>query len=162
MYIKKVINNLIKYNITIASIESFTGGGFANTLTNIKGVSKIYRGSIIAYNNKEKIKLLNLDKSKIEKYTPYSKEVSLDMVKNGYNIFKTDIVISFSGYASKDQKNNINNLETFIWIKYKKSFIYINIKKKYMRRKQFKKYIIYKVLKKINFLIKKNNVSFYK
>ena len=54
--IKKIINKLIKKNITISVAESCTGGLIANSITKYSGVSKIFSYGIISYSNKTKSK----------------------------------------------------------------------------------------------------------
>ena len=49
--IKKVIDKLIKKNISISVAESCTGGLIVNTITKYSGVSKIFSYGIISYSN---------------------------------------------------------------------------------------------------------------
>ena len=49
--IKKVIDKLIKKNISISVAESCTGGLIASTITKYSGVSKIFSYGIISYSN---------------------------------------------------------------------------------------------------------------
>ena len=53
-----VSKTLIEKKITISTAESCTGGHIGDRLTNISGVSSSYKGSIVAYSNDQKIKLL--------------------------------------------------------------------------------------------------------
>jgi PncC family amidohydrolase len=89
---------LIKNNLTISTIESCTSGLLANKLTSFSESSKFFRGSIIAYNDEIKVKLLKIDKNLIKKHTAVSKEVAIEMAISGKNIFNTDICISVTGY----------------------------------------------------------------
>ena len=89
---------LIKNNLTISTIESCTSGLLANKLTSFSESSKFFKGSIIAYNDKIKEKLLKIDKKIIKKYTSVSKEMAIEMAISGKNIFNTDICISVTGY----------------------------------------------------------------
>ena len=89
---------LIKNNLTISTIESCTSGLLANKLTSFSESSKFFRGSIIAYNDEIKEKLLKIDKNLIKKHTAVSKEVAIEMAISGKNIFNTDICISVTGY----------------------------------------------------------------
>ena len=52
--IKKVIDKLIKKNVSISVAESCTGGLLANTITKYSGVSKIFSYGIISYSNDAK------------------------------------------------------------------------------------------------------------
>ena len=45
---------LIQFNISISSVESFTVGNFATMLGSVPGISKVYKGSLITYQNETK------------------------------------------------------------------------------------------------------------
>ena len=49
---------LIEKGITISSVESFTVGNFATMLGSIPGISKVYKGSLVTYQNKTKEKVI--------------------------------------------------------------------------------------------------------
>ena len=67
----EVVNNLIKLNKTISTMESCTGGYIANSITNIPGASDIFMFGAVTYSNEYKIKL-GVDKSLIDSYSVYS------------------------------------------------------------------------------------------
>ncbi len=96
---QELVELLISKNITISSIESFTGGLAASKIVEIPGSSKIFLGSLVSYSTLIKEKVLKIDKEIIDKYTVISKEVSEEMVKKGNEMFNTDITISFTGNA---------------------------------------------------------------
>ena len=67
MEIRNLVNELIDKNITIASMESCTGGGFANSITNIEGASDILKFSAVTYSNEYKIRM-GVPEEIIDKY----------------------------------------------------------------------------------------------
>lgn len=93
---------LIENNITISSVESFTVGNFATRLGSIPGISKVYKGSLITYQNETKERLLSIQKELIEKKGVVSKEIASLMCVNGRAILNTDICVSFTGNAGPD------------------------------------------------------------
>ncbi len=93
------VNTLKENNLTISSVESFTGGLFAKSITDISGSSKVFFGSIVTYKTSIKVDVLNCDNTIIEKFGVVSKETSIEMAKKGKEMFKTDIVVSFTGNA---------------------------------------------------------------
>ena len=97
--IKKVIDKLIKKNISISVAESCTGGLITNTITKYSGVSKIFSYGIISYSNKAKSKYLSVSKSNLSKFGAVSKEVAEDMINGLYKNEKTQICISTTGIA---------------------------------------------------------------
>ena len=93
---------LIQFNISISSVESFTVGNFATMLGSVPGISKVYKGSLITYQNETKERLLSITHDVIEKYGVVSKEIASLMCINGKQILDSDICISFTGYAGPD------------------------------------------------------------
>ena len=97
--IKKIIDKLIKKNISISVAESCTGGLITNTITKYSGVSKIFSYGIITYSNKAKSKYLYVSKTNLSKFGAVSKEVAEDMINGLYKNEKTQICISTTGIA---------------------------------------------------------------
>ena len=57
MKIKDLVLKLIDREKTISSMESCTGGGVANAITNIEGASDVFHYSAVTYANEFKIKM---------------------------------------------------------------------------------------------------------
>ena len=57
MDFKRVVEKLIEDKKTISTMESCTGGGVANAITNIEGASSILKFSAVTYSNEFKIKM---------------------------------------------------------------------------------------------------------
>ena len=93
---------LIKNNISIGTVESFTVGNFATMLGNIPGISKVYKGSLVTYQSETKERLLGIEHPLIEKYGVVSKEIATLMCVNGKSILDVDLCISFTGNAGPD------------------------------------------------------------
>ena len=94
-----VAKTLIKNKISISTAESCTGGLIADRLTNISGVSAVYKGSIIAYSNDQKMKLLNVNQKILNKCGAVSEETAIDMAIGVQEKFSTNIGISTTGIA---------------------------------------------------------------
>jgi nicotinamide-nucleotide amidase len=90
---------LLDNNLTLSVAESCTGGGLSEILTSIPGSSRFYKGGIVAYSNKIKIKILDVKKSVIDVNGAVSKEVANAMSMAVQNKFKTDIGISVTGIS---------------------------------------------------------------
>ena len=110
--IKKVIDKLIKKNISISVAESCTGGLIANTISKYSGVSKIFSYGIISYSNKAKYKYLSDSKTNLSKFGAVSKEVAEDMINGLYENEKIGFIGNGEGIAAEsivhitDEKNN--------------------------------------------------------
>ena len=98
----ELAKTLIQYNISISSVESFTVGNFATMLGSIPGISKVYKGSLVTYQNETKERLLGISHEVIEKYGVVSKEIASLMCINGKQILNSDICVSFTGNAGPE------------------------------------------------------------
>ena len=113
---QEVVGNLLKkYEKTISTAESCTGGYLAHLITSIAGSSAYYSGSTIAYANEIKTKLLHVDENIIAKFGAVSREVVTEMAKNSRQIFNTDYSIAISGIAGPDGGSDEKPVGT-IWI----------------------------------------------
>lgn len=106
MKIINVIEELKKRELTISSVESFTGGLFASSITEIPGVSKIYLGTLVSYSTKIKKDVLNVDSDVLNNYGVISKECAEEMLVKGKEMFNSNIVVSFTGNAGPDSMEN--------------------------------------------------------
>ena len=97
--LKELGNKLIENSLSICSSESLTGGLFGSTLVEVSGISKVYKGSIVTYQNEVKTSLLNVKEDTINKHGAVSLECAYEMVKNVQSMFKTDVAVSFTGNA---------------------------------------------------------------
>ena len=105
MEIRNLVNELIDKNITIASMESCTGGGFANSITNIEGASDILKFSAVTYSNEYKIRM-GVPEEIIDKYSVYSFEVFDSMALNISNFSHSDLGVGITGKLNRVDKNN--------------------------------------------------------
>ena len=79
---KNVVSKLIEKGFTISTMESCTGGGVCNEITNVPGASSVLLFSAITYSNSFKIKM-GVDSGIIDKYsTEYMRMSSLIPVLN--------------------------------------------------------------------------------
>ena len=76
----EIVKKLTEMNLTISTMESCTGGGISNEITNISGASSVFREAYVTYSNEAKIKQ-GVSKDIIEKYTVYSPEVAIEMAR---------------------------------------------------------------------------------
>lgn len=105
MKIRDLVLKLIDREKTISSMESCTGGGFANEITNIEGASDILKFSAVTYSNEYKIKM-GVSKELIDKYSVYSFEVSDSMALNISEFTNSDFGVGITGKLNRVDKNN--------------------------------------------------------
>ena len=54
--VKQLIKKLKTRKLFLGVMESCTGGGLANVITNLAGASEVFKGGIVAYSTEVKIK----------------------------------------------------------------------------------------------------------
>lgn len=99
---ESVVNLLRKYDLTVTTAESCTGGLLAGTLVNVPGVSDVFRGGFITYSNKAKKKQLDVSKGTLKKYGAVSKQVAKEMAQGAAILNNVDISIAVTGIAGPD------------------------------------------------------------
>ena len=91
-----------KIGRTLGSVESFTGGLFAETITSVPGASHFYKGGLVTYASEEKNRLLGISYDIIDQYGVVSKEVASLMASNGQKLLNVDYCVSFTGNAGPE------------------------------------------------------------
>ena len=86
-------------NLTVATAESCTGGFIAHKITSISGSSSYFHGSVVAYDNRIKMNVLNVKSSTLENHGAVSEETVREMVQGVLNVMETDYAIAVSGIA---------------------------------------------------------------
>jgi len=93
---------LAERGLTIASAESCTGGLVAHHLTKIAGASRYFVGGIVAYDNRIKIRKLDIPEKLIRKYGAVSQEIVSLMAENIRKKYGTYLGVATSGIAGPD------------------------------------------------------------
>lgn len=98
--IEQEAGNLLRQKgLTLGVVESATGGLISHLITNIPGSSDYYMGSITAYSNEVKIKVLGVKEDAINKYGAVSAQVAEEMARGGRRILASDICLADTGIA---------------------------------------------------------------
>ena len=100
-----IVKKLIETKKTISTMESCTGGGVVNAITNIEGASEVLKFSAVTYSNEFKIKM-GVNSKIIDKYTVYSIETAQEMSKNISNYTNSDYGIGITGKLNRQDINN--------------------------------------------------------
>ena len=99
-YLEEIIGEiLISKNKTLSTAESCTGGNIAKLITSVSGCSAYFEGSVVAYSNRIKAEILQVDTNNLEKYGAVSRQVVEEMAKGVLNLIQTDFSIATSGIA---------------------------------------------------------------
>ena len=97
---QEVGNLLCQRGLTLGVVESATGGLISHWITNVPGSSDYYRGSVIAYSNGVKVKIIGVKENTISKYGAVSYQVVEEMARGGRKILASDICLADTGIAS--------------------------------------------------------------
>ncbi|KEK25678.1 competence/damage-inducible protein A [Bacillus gaemokensis] len=102
----KAIDLLKKKGLTLACAESLTGGLFGNQVTENAGVSSVFKGGIICYQNEVKQHVLQVPKEILQTVGPVSEQCVRYLAENVKALLKADIGISFTGVAGPGNAEN--------------------------------------------------------
>lgn len=97
-----VVSLLKKYNITVSTAESCTGGCLAGKLVNISGVSSVFGQGFITYSNKAKKKLIGVSKNTLKKHGAVSKQTAKEMAEGVSVTTGSDVGIGITGIAGPE------------------------------------------------------------
>ena len=84
---------------TLATAESCTGGNIAHEITRGAGSSVYFKGSVVAYSNEVKIRVLNVSSETLSGFGAVSRETVLQMVSGVQRLLSSDCAIATSGIA---------------------------------------------------------------
>jgi len=98
--LEQEIGNLLRQKeLTLGIVESATGGLISHLITNAPGSSDYYKGSVTAYSNEVKIKVVEVKEDTIDKYGAVSYQVAEEMAQGGRKILAADICLTDTGIA---------------------------------------------------------------
>jgi len=92
-------NLLRQKRLTLGVVESATGGLISHRITNVPGSSDYYKGSITAYSNEAKIKIVGVKAETINQYGAVSPQVAEEMAQGGRKVLAADICLADTGIA---------------------------------------------------------------
>jgi nicotinamide-nucleotide amidase len=98
--ISQVVGELLrKINAMVSVAESCTGGMISHEITSLPGSSDWFKGSVVAYSNEIKEKILQVSVNSLKNYGAVSEEVVRQMAEGVCNIMNTEYGIATSGIA---------------------------------------------------------------
>lgn len=115
MKFKEIVKKLSEKNFTIATMESCTGGGVSNAITNCEGSSEVLKFSAVTYSNLYKIKM-GVSEEIIDKYSVYSMECADEMSFNISKFANSDIGIGITGKLNRVDSNNLYGEDNVVFI----------------------------------------------
>lgn len=90
---------LVRRGVTLAVAESCTGGALSGAFTAMPGASSYFAGSVVAYSNSVKERVLGVDPADLERYGAVSRQVAEQMAAGVRRITGADYAVSTTGIA---------------------------------------------------------------
>ena len=112
--IDKIVKMLKEKNKYVSTMESCTGGGLVNAITNITGASEILKFSAVTYSNEFKIKM-GVPKETIDTYSVYSMETAIDMSKKISEFTNSNYGIGITGKLNRADINNLAGDDNMVY-----------------------------------------------
>ncbi len=100
--VEEVSGILLAKDLTLGLAESCTGGLLAAAITEIPGSSGYFNGSIVAYRNKVKKKVLKVTTPCLRKFGAVSAETAAAMARGARKATTAGIGLSITGIAGPD------------------------------------------------------------
>ena len=94
-----LLHHLNRLGLTVATAESCTGGNIAHQITSIAGSSSAFMGSVVAYSNDVKHRVLGVKKETLEAFGAVSISTVEEMAQGACQVIGTDCSIVTSGIA---------------------------------------------------------------
>ena len=111
--LEQVVQTLLdEKNLTIGTAESITGGLMAKRLTDLPGVSRVFRGGVVAYTNEVKHNLLGVPQELLDEHGAVSAPVAQAMAEGARRLLGCDIALASTGVAGPDRDDRGNEVGT--------------------------------------------------
>ena len=104
---------LVERGLTLAAMESCTGGLLSNVITNVPGSSRYFRGAIVSYATEIK-EQMGVDPAIIAEHGVYSAPTAAAMAKAARKTLGADIGIGITGVAGPDPQEGISVGQVYI------------------------------------------------
>ena len=97
-----VARKLIDRSISFSCAESCTGGLFAQTMTEVPGISSVFDRGLITYSNKAKMEELGVKAETLDQYGAVSEETAIEMAEGLRKKTGSRLCVSVTGIAGPD------------------------------------------------------------
>ncbi len=101
--VESVIGRLLKqHGLTLAVAESCTGGLVSHRITDVPGSSAYYLGSVTAYANAIKERVLRVRSSTLQRHGAVSEQTALEMARGVRQVLGAAIGLAVTGIAGPE------------------------------------------------------------
>jgi nicotinamide-nucleotide amidase len=105
-----------KHKQTLAVAESVTSGCIQLLLSTAKGAQEFFQGGITVYNCAQKAIHLEIEPINASSCNGVDPNIAIQMAKNVCSLFRAQIGIGITGYATKVPEEDINELFAYVAI----------------------------------------------
>lgn len=98
----ELVTALRGLGLTVCLAESCTGGLVGHWLTEVPGSSRAYVGSVVAYHNAPKERLLGVPESLLAEHGAVSEACALAMARGARSVLGADIAVAATGIAGPE------------------------------------------------------------
>ncbi len=95
----EIVRLLSERGLTVATAESFTGGGIAAAITAVSGASKVFAYGLVTYSPEAKRSLLKVKAETIERFGVISAQTATEMCEGVLRLSGADYAIATTGLA---------------------------------------------------------------
>jgi cinA-like protein len=96
---RMLMKRLGERGFTMATAESCTGGNVAHRMTMLPGVSEVFRGGVVAYDNDVKHRVLGVEEDVLASLGAVSEPVVKQMAEGACRVLGADVAVATSGIA---------------------------------------------------------------
>ncbi len=93
---------LKKYQYTLTTAESCTGGMIASSLVSVPGISEYFQEGYVTYSDDAKVKMIGVNRRVIEQFGVVSCETAAEMARCAAGTAGTNAAVSTTGVAGPD------------------------------------------------------------
>lgn len=99
-------------HLTVGFAESCTGGLLSSYFTELAGVSSVFTGSVVCYDNKIKQKFLKVSDEALKNYGAVSEVVAQQMASGAVKAFEVSAAVSVTGIAGPSGGSDLKPVGT--------------------------------------------------
>ena len=128
-FVEQFNQTLRHKGVTLACVESMTGGLLASTICSVNGALSVLKGSIVTYDEDVKTHVLQIPTALIEKYTAESIQVTDRMCESIRQIYpRAMLYVAMTGIAEETPEQDSKEGQIYVSIWYnEKIFRYATI-----------------------------------
>ena len=101
--LEEVVEDLLREKgLTLGCAESCTGGLIAKRMTDLSGVSAVFRGGVVSYATEVKHTVLGVDQALLDEFGAVSEPVARAMAEGARRVLGCDLAVASTGVAGPD------------------------------------------------------------